>query len=92
MPLFSRHGAYSALHIDNVELPGPKLIWGGRLPEKVKFFDWLIHFDRINSSANLMYWKNIRPLKDSFQAWTKKTKAEHQTRNRPRPRPKELKF
>lgn len=64
-PLFSSQAAYQALHAADGELQGPKLIWGSRLPGKIKFFGWLMHFDRLNSRANL-YGKNIRSLEESF--------------------------
>ncbi|CAD6224490.1 unnamed protein product [Miscanthus lutarioriparius] len=54
-----------ALHSEAPVLLGPKLIWECRLPGKVKFFGWLVHFDRMNSRANL-FWKNIKPLEECF--------------------------
>jgi hypothetical protein len=53
LPLFSSRGTYRALRIDDEELLGPKLMWESRLHGKVKFFGWLMHFDRVNSRANL---------------------------------------
>jgi hypothetical protein len=62
---FSSRDAYRALHANDAILPGTQLIWGCRLPGKLKFVGWLVHFDRINSQANL-FWKNIRALEDSI--------------------------
>lgn len=64
LPPFSSRGAYHILHSDDVELLGPKLIWRSKLPNKVKFFGWLVHFDRMNSRANLFF-KNIKPVEES---------------------------
>ncbi|CAD6247846.1 unnamed protein product [Miscanthus lutarioriparius] len=53
LPPFTSRGAYQLLHADDVDLEGPKLIWSCRLPGKIKFFGWLLHFDRLNYRANL---------------------------------------
>jgi hypothetical protein len=60
LPLFSSRGAYRALRIDDEELLGPKLMWESRLHGKVKFFMWLMHFDRVNPWANLYGKTSIR--------------------------------
>jgi hypothetical protein len=64
-PSFTSRGAYLALHAQDPILPYPTLIWDSRLPRKLKFFGWLLHFDRTNSRANL-FRRNIKTLDESL--------------------------
>ncbi|CAO2039804.1 unnamed protein product [Urochloa humidicola] len=61
---FSSRSAYIMTHINDTTNPDVARIWKTKLPLKVKFFGWLLYFDRLNTRANL-YHKNIRTLEES---------------------------
>ena len=56
---FSSRGAYHSLHAEDEQNPDAARIWATKLPNKVKFFGWLLLLGRLNSRANLCH-KNIR--------------------------------
>jgi hypothetical protein len=62
---FSSRLAYIGLHASDIPLPETARIWSSRVPTKVKFFGWLLHFGRLSTRANL-HRKNIRPAEESF--------------------------
>ena len=49
---FTARGAYAAL---SVQLRDDQLahVWDSFTPQKIKIFGWLLHFDRLNTRANL---------------------------------------
>jgi hypothetical protein len=54
-----------SLHSADRDAPDVAHIWGTRVPTKIKFFGWLLHFGPLSTRANL-HRKNIRPLEDSY--------------------------
>jgi hypothetical protein len=58
---FSSRIAYADLHQDCVPDDDAHRLWHTRLPNKVRFFAWLLHKGRLNSRAQLCHWNNRCP-------------------------------
>jgi len=62
--VFTSSGAYRALHPPGVLPTDSTFIWNIRLPNKVKFFGWLLHHGRLNTRAHLLR-RNLCSPEDS---------------------------
>jgi hypothetical protein len=49
---FTTKLAYISLHSADRDAPDAARIWGTRVPTKIKFFGWLLHFGRLSANPH----------------------------------------
>lgn len=59
--VYSSRVAYRCLAMTVTDDPNRTVIWGTRVPTKVRFFAWLLCNDRLSTGANLLQKKCIAP-------------------------------
>ena len=59
--ILSSSSAYRAVHATDPADPDAARFWNTRLPSKVWFFGWLVHHERLNTRAHMLYRNMCKP-------------------------------